>query len=218
MRVCAVADLHGRLPTIPKCDLLVIAGDICPESDWRSTFGDYDLNRITQNEWLRSTYREWEEQVPATRIVATPGNHDWISKFPEECRSEMYIDQLLEVGNVSIWFTPWVQHCGDWNYQLDRGARKVRFADIPYRLDLLVTHAPAFGCGDLTYSKDPAGCREMRAAIQQKQPTHVVFGHIHEGQRYGKHYRLGGSKLHHASMWGQTWEPVRFDLGTKETS
>lgn len=218
MRVCAVADLHGRLPTIPACDLLVIAGDICPEPEWRQTYGDYDLSRIWQTEWLRSEYRDWEATVPAADIVATPGNHDWLCRFPEECRSKMFIDERLDLNGISMWFTPWVNHCGDWNYQMDRAARKVRFADIPYKLDLLVMHAPAFGCGDLTYSKEPAGCREMRAAIQQKQPRHVVFGHIHEGQRYGKEYRLGGSKLHHCSMWGEKWKPVTFELGTKETS
>lgn len=210
MKVVCVADLHGRLPEIPECDVLVIAGDICP--DVERVYWDADLSRAGQTQWLADEYYLWEQQVPAREIFATPGNHDWVSKFPENCRSKMFVDETVEFEEKKFYFTPWVSNCGDWNYILDRSRRKGMFAYIPYKLDLLVMHAPAFGVGDMTYSNEPAGCPEMRAAIQQKQPRYATFGHIHEGQRYGREFRLGGTKLFHASMWGESWTPISLTI------
>lgn len=216
MKVVAVADLHGRLPEIPPCDILVIAGDICPDSlSFRWGPIEPNLSRADQEYWLRHDYRAWENRIPAGRIMATPGNHDWVTKFPDECRSKMFIDETVEVApNLHFYFTPWGASYECWNYNLGRKERRARFEMMPPHkfIDLLVMHTPAFGVGDLSYAKEPLGCREMRAVIQQRQPKRAVFGHIHEGQRFGKEYRLGGTKLYHVSMWGENWNPTVLEI------
>ena len=77
LKVCCVSDLHGRLPKIPECDVLVIAGDVAPDSKW---FGRVPVSLYAeeQRDWFDAKFREWETSVvKAPFILAIPGNHDW---------------------------------------------------------------------------------------------------------------------------------------------
>lgn len=212
MRVVAVSDLHGRLPVIPECDVLVIAGDLCPDN-FRFSL-DPDQSRRAQREWLMETYRPWELAVPAKRIVMTPGNHDWIVRMPEGIRTEFFVDEGVTIDGKTFWFTPWVPQIGGmWNFEADRRHRKLTAADIPANLDLLVTHAPAFRVGDTTYSGESAGCAELKLALERKQPRFHVFGHIHEGQRFGvREYRTAKTTSFNVAMWGNKWNPLEITL------
>ena len=74
MRIVALSDQHGFLPEIPRCDLLIIAGDICPDG-----FGQQfamDAPEL-QKAWFDHTIRPWLARAPATRTILTWGNHDW---------------------------------------------------------------------------------------------------------------------------------------------
>lgn len=53
---------------------------------------------------------------------------------------------------------------------------------IPNNIDILITHTPPLGHGDLVCSGVRAGCVELLTTVQQRvQPKYHVFGHIHEG-------------------------------------
>ena len=69
MKIVGVSDLHGMLPEIPPCDLLLIGGDITPVTNHAIPF---------QAEWLDTTFRRWLEQAPARKVVGVAGNHDYI--------------------------------------------------------------------------------------------------------------------------------------------
>lgn len=231
MRVCCVSDLHGRLPVIPECDVLVIAGDLCP--DIERVGWDAGLMARGQLDWLETAYSKWERTVPARHIFYTPGNHDWIVTLPDTLRTRMFVDEGVEVSTVGsgsawalgdapidqkpavrFWFTPWVNYCGHWNWQMMAFDRAKKFEEVPYILpiDLLVSHSPPYDCVDKTYSGEPVGCRALRDVIQRRQPRYSVFGHIHEGQRYGREGRVGGTKCFNVAMWGPKWEPLVLDI------
>jgi len=208
MLICAISDLHGRFPVIPPCDVLLIAGDICPDMHRRAC-NDVEIMRAEQTRWLNDEYYEWEQTLPTRHIFATFGNHDWVVRMPRHVNTRLFIDEAWEHDGKRFYFTPWVAHCGDWNFQLDRAGRKVRFADIPAGLDVLVAHSPAHGVMDKAYNGDVCGCPELRQMVQIQKPKVMVHGHIHEGQRWGKHMALGKTSVYNVSMWGD-WSPTTF--------
>ena len=53
---------------------------------------------------------------------------------------------------------------------------------IPAGVDVLMTHGPPLGHGDLCSGGNRAGCEQLLHTIQQRvRPKYHVFGHIHEG-------------------------------------
>lgn len=72
---------------------------------------------------------------------------------------------------------------GNWAFNLTRGERCLeKWNQIPDNLDILLTHTPPIGHGDLVCSGVRAGCVELLLTVQKRvKPKYHVFGHIHEG-------------------------------------
>ena len=71
---------------------------------------------------------------------------------------------------------------------------KERAAGISSGVDLLISHMPPYGVGDLCHDGDKAGSHALRElALSANEPPKLwVFGHIHECG--GRAYRLKGSE------------------------
>jgi hypothetical protein len=78
VRIVAVSDLHGFLPEIPACDLLIVAGDVCPDR-----FGPFMAvhDPYQQQAWFDRKVRPWLAEAPATHKLLTWGNHDWCGQL-----------------------------------------------------------------------------------------------------------------------------------------
>src|SRR5262245_46149006 len=120
MRVVALSDQHGYLPEIPPCDLLLIGGDVCPDS-----IGPLAAmaHPEAQKSWFDTRLRRWLARAPAARTVLTWGNHDWCGQRCDfradgpaaaaDATLQVLVDQVTHVQNgdrsasISIWGTPW---------------------------------------------------------------------------------------------------------------
>ena len=52
---------------------------------------------------------------------------------------------------------------------------------IPNDTEILITHGPPLGIGDLNTNEDRIGCLDLYNCIQVIKPKYHLYGHIHEG-------------------------------------
>jgi Icc-related predicted phosphoesterase len=193
VRIVALSDLHGYLPPhLPACDLLLLAGDLCPVTDHSLDF---------QAQWLATEFRAWLECREARKIIAIAGNHDFIfERMPELVPCDLpwiYLeDSGIEWEGLRIWGTPWQPCFFDWAFNGDPAKLQQQWSLIPDETDILIVHGPPWGYGDSVEDRPGqfrnTGCPHLLERIKEITPRLVVFGHIHEGRG---EWRLGKTTL-----------------------
>lgn len=181
MKIIATSDLHGDLPDIPECDLLLIAGDVCP-------LDSHDPH--VQLNWLKGHFRPWLERQPVTDIVWVAGNHDFgcesstgwdhiARNFP----GTYLIDKAVEVQGKVIYGFPWTPNLSHLAFYAREKAWQYIAEDIPYDTDILLMHAPPAGI--VTGRSHPlqwaAPHPLLKEIVLRVKPELCIFGHIHEG-------------------------------------
>lgn len=180
--------------------MLVIAGDICG-----GVGGEYGQAQFLDNE-----FREWLEYAPATAIVATWGNHDWIGqargRTVPHLPWHLLVDSGVEIAGVKFWGTPWQPWFHDWAFNATEEELDQHFAKIPEGTDVLVSHGPPYGYGDLNNSGHRCGSKALYKHILRVKPQLVVCGHIHEA--YGE-YAFNGTSVVNAAQVNHRYERTR---------
>lgn len=229
MRLVLTADLHGTLPEIPECDVLVIAGDICPDYFVQRYASRVVLDKgeRKQRAWLDTTFREWLESVPARRIYGIAGNHDYVFEHAHWLRiieplPWVYLqDDLSLFEGVKFYGRPWVPNLPAWAFYGNARALQMSAAAIPEGVDVLINHGPPFGVADDVAQGSKYGNLdkpwhvgdqelELRLTSMEQPPKLVVCGHIHEG--YGR-YELDGIpadaiQVHNVSHNDEKYNPI----------
>lgn len=221
MRIVALSDQHGHLPEIPPCDLLIIAGDVCPDG-----FGSHFARDAPERQkaWFDHTLRSWVARAPAARTILTWGNHDWCGQlctFEDSASATaltIVVDTAVSVpdgsaagGAISVWASPWSNQFGDWAFMKAPAKLAPVYATIPAGIDILVSHQSPFGYGDRCTDFASGrivsvGSRELLAAIDRLKPKIVVCGHIHEG--YGQ-FERNSTRIYNVSVVDEYYQLVR---------
>lgn len=185
----AIADLHGHLPPIDACDVLVLAGDLCPP--W--------VEPDVQRAWLSGPFAQWLNAAPVEQgVVAVAGNHDeclrdacQVPKLPWSYLQ----DAAAELAGLNFRAAPWTPPLAGWWVELPERELEAKWPLIPSGTDVLVTHTPARLLGDAVPAPSftgkgvrNVGSASLRWALQRVEPQLHLCGHVHEGHGI---FRLG---------------------------
>lgn len=215
MRVVAISDTHGlhRQITVPDADVLIHAGDFC---------------RIGKVPEVKD-FADWLGSLPHRFKLVTAGNHDKpIEKNSVRAReifaeagATLLLNDEIVIDGVKFWGSPITPTFFEWSFMKDRGSEIAAvWAQIPDDVDVLITHGPPYGQGDLappyrTAHPKVAGCldlinrvREIHRSSHGYHPRVHVYGHIHSGYGLTESDQFPGVTFINASICTEQYRPT----------
>lgn len=115
-----------------------------------------------------------------------------------ECQFTVHSDLNESIHSVRVYGSPWQPEFCDWAFNANRGPEiRSIWEKIPSGLDILLTHGPPLGYGDLTENGFRCGCSDLLDIVLERPPRVHIFGHIHEA--------YGLILFHHHSYPIGTW-------------
>lgn len=230
MIVVATSDLHGHLPVIPECDLLLIAGDVSPV---------WNHERQFQASWLRGDFSDWLRAQPAKNIVGIGGNHDFVLDGHKQklgytlpwtyLNNEHTVVYVRDAEGfdtpLKIWGSALSPTFGKWANTRPEPALRDIWDTIPHDIDILLTHGPGYGICDEAglvwkthvdhtgkvkegWEPEHLGSTSLANKLTYEEWPYLklhVFGHIHEG--YGE-TTIGGIRYLNVSRMDAQYKPI----------
>jgi len=177
-------------------------------------------------------FSEWLGELPYDHIVVIAGNHDFLFEKEEEEAVEIltqhnpnvhYLNQTsITIDDIKIYGEPRQPEFYNWAFNVSRNSMKHVWDMVPDDVDIIVTHGPPHGYGDVVENNasmdifsnhnqfERVGCKHARRLIDSRieHPLKLVtFGHIHEG--YGQWYKpQAGTHLVNASVVNRRYNVV----------
>jgi Icc-related predicted phosphoesterase len=220
MKIACVSDTHEQHwdVVVPKCDVLVHAGDITYRGSLR-VLQDF-------NDWLDV---QLDNEVVGSGVCIA-GNHDLTlekgyvhdSKYEEAYKIMQegpwhYLeDSETVIDGVKFFGVPWTPRFHDWAFNDDRGPdMRAHWDKVPKDTDVLICHGPPYGvadlCRDMTCWEEEklvhVGCADLTSFLLEGEHNikYVVCGHIHP---YHGIHDFEGVKVINASSCNPKYEPV----------
>jgi Icc-related predicted phosphoesterase len=202
MKVLAISDLHGYLPEIAPCDLLILAGDYAKTRDLEQ-----------QERFFKGEFSDWLRGLNARYIVAVAGNHDLLFEAKPEIPKELpwiYLqDSATTIEGVKIYGTPWVPTIGNWAFMGDAHKLRDKFSQIPAGLNILVSHGPPYLRLDRNLQGMACGAYHLTEYVQKQKPHSHVFGHIHEAHGIVED---GNTRYFNVAHVNANYEPTHYPV------
>jgi predicted phosphohydrolase len=246
-RLVLLSDTHGRHDApVPDGDILVHAGDFSAWGDLREVkefndflgaqphrrkvviAGNYDWSFYRRESEARALLtnafylQDESAEIDGLKFYGSPWQPERFASI-EALRKLYKQPRQRELLQEAINFLkprgfPWRPNLLNGAFNLPRGAAlREKWALIPTDTDVLITHGPPLGIGDLTHGKVNAGCRDLLERVREVKPRLHLFGHIHEGRGVFESPEAPGTLFVNASVGeGGRGKPIVVDLDKKE--
>lgn len=189
MKCTLISDTHNkhRLIKISKTEVLCHAGDMTIMGTHQEIY--------SVSEWFKKLLKD----KVVEHIIATPGNHDWLFAEQEQIAREYFshpnihilINEEVIINELKFYGAPQTIEFYNWAFNIPRDKMNIYWDKIPTDTDILITHSPPYGVGDvIKYANDlpglpddknieHLGCRFLKQKVMDIQPRLHVWGHIH---------------------------------------
>ena len=194
MKLVIISDTHCTQPILPDGDVLIHCGDhtyrgTIPESDpalqWLSDQPHKHKIIIAGNHELG-----WEQDLHNNYYRSEAEKHlkpRHLDKFPDL----IYLHATgIEIDGIKFWGSPYQPKFFNWAFQKQRGLElQTHWAQIPDDTDVLITHGPPFGFGDMNPRDERFGDEDLLKRVLEVKPDIHCYGHAHHG--YGQWFHEG---------------------------
>lgn len=201
MKITCISDTHNKQQYIDtrafvNTDILIHAGDFTSNGNASQTL----------------SFLQWYSDLNVPHKILVAGNHDFSAcseTFPSMLAQFPSITYLrnssVTIDGLVIWGSPYSNIFGRWAFMADDIELADIWEQIPANTNIVITHGPAYGIGDLIDNDyEPGrdkhvGSQSLRLRLEKlkKLKLHVT-GHIHTGYGTyftGKHITINGAQL-----------------------
>lgn len=220
MKIIAISDLHGNLPSIrDKGDILIIAGD------WSPLYIQHDYNSMI--EWINKKFIPWMISINTKYKIFIPGNHDLVCTYKRfnkdlneilersNLQSSIYYlnNSSITINNKKFYGIPDTEHTSSrWAFAHSMSADYSFDEDT----DILITHQPprVNNIGYVKRYNTEFGSLNLRDRLVNSSVKLNICGHIHEGDHV-KHTLI--TKFSHIDVYNVSLLDEEYDLLYKPT-
>lgn len=184
MKIVAISDTHNKHAAldVPDGDVIIHSGDF-------TNLGRADA--VAQ-------FLEWFSDLPHKYKIFIAGNHDLMFDLKPKLSRRLlrYFPSIVYLQNTEIiinkykfYGSPHTPVFYNWGFMLDSKLIKKAWSLIPDDTDVLITHGPAYGTGDINNQQISCGCPLLKDRIKELKNLKLhVYGHIHAGTGVYNHY------------------------------
>lgn len=205
-KIVCISDTHNSLEKIqiPDGDVLVHTGDATFQGKIEE-IAKFNLDMM---------------KLPHPIKIFVPGNHDFLfeTKFqmartlldPSIQILDGIHNTITNVGNIKIFGSAIQPNFHNWAFNRDMVFLEEYWKQIPNDIDILLTHCPPYGIGDLVRRQGTGqilnvGDRFLGDNVERVKPKFHIFGHIHEGYGF---VQQNGTTFINASIMTKEYVPL----------